>query len=313
METLRSVGGLSPDICNQFREPLGLQQPPTGVYYVFDRRGHAVYTVDPQGSASRKVVAIGGEGGRILEPSAFDVSADGRFVVADAPNGRERLQFFDVAGTWLSGFMLPGRATTRISINGLALGGVGTVAFLGNGVALNQPEAGGLITEYGLAGTPVRSIGLLRATGQEADRQLHLALNTGIPLPHPDGGYIFVFLAGPPVFHRYDARGTLVFERVIQGRELDPILEQMPKRWPRRSVDGNEVPLVVPTVRTAAVDPQGRLWVSFVQPFTYVFDASGEKIRTVQFRAAGILAPTSLAFGQKGRLLVTPGCYAFEP
>jgi hypothetical protein len=311
VEEVRAIGGLSPDVCNLFREPLGFQQTPAGVYYVFDRRGHAVYSIDPSGKAARKVVEIGGEGGRVLEPTAFDVAADGTFVVADAPNGRERLQVFDFAGTWLTGFSLPGRAQTRVSIGGLALNGVATLAFLGNGIALNQPETGALITEYGLAGTPVRSIGTLRATGHESDRQLHLAMNAGIPLPHPDGGYVFVFFAGAPVFRRYDARGALLFERVMQGRELDPVIEQMPKKWPRRDVDGTEVPLVVPTVRTAGVDPRGNLWVSFLTPFTYVFDRGGEKIRTVQFRAAGIMSPSSIAFSQTGRLLLTPGCYEF--
>jgi hypothetical protein len=71
------------------------------------------------------------------------------------------------------------------------------------------------------------------------------------------------------------------------------------------------VPLVPPVVRTAAVDPEGRLWVSFVLPYTYVYDAEGEKLRTVQFRAAGVIAATSLAFPGGGRVLVTPGCYEF--
>ncbi len=312
VDTLRSTGGLPPAICNVFREPLGFQQTAGGVYYVFDRRGHAVYSVDPEARGTRKVVEIGGEGGRVLEPSAFDLAPDGRFAVADAPTGRERLQVFDFAGTWITGFTLPGRATTRISVGGLALGGVSTLVFLGDGIVLNQPETGALITEYGLAGTPVRSMGALRATGHESDRQLHLAMNAGIPLPHPAGGYYFVFFAGAPVFRRYDARGILIFERVMQGRELDPVLDDMPKRWPRRTVDGAELPLVVPTVRTAAVDAAGNLWVSFLIPYTYVFDAEGEKWRTVQFRAAGIVVPTSLFFNQKGRLLVTPGCYEFS-
>lgn len=312
VETLRAVGGLPPEICNIFREPLGIQQTASGVYYVFDRRGHAVFSVDPEARGSRKVVEIGGEGGRLLEPSAFDLAPDGTFAVADAPNGRERLQVFDFAGNWISGFTLPGRATTRITIGGLALGGVSTLAFLGKRIALNQPETGALITEYGLAGTPLRNVGSLRSTGHETDRQLHLALNTGMPLPHPDGGYSFVFFAGAPVFRRYDAKGVLMFERVMQGRELDPALEQMPKKWPRRSVDGTELPLVIPTVRTAAVDGVGNLWVSFVLPFTYVFDSEGEKVRTVQLRAAGLVTPSSLFFNQNGRLLVTPGCYEFS-
>jgi hypothetical protein len=33
----------------------------------------------------------------------------------------------------------------------------------------------------------------------------------------------------------------------------------------------------------------------------------------VQFRAAGMLEPTSLFFAHSGRLLVTPGCYEFQP
>ena len=309
--TLKSVGGLPPATCNVFRDPVALQQTAAGTYYVFDRRDHAVYSVPRGGRDPVKIVDIGGEGGRLLEPTAFDLGANGTFAVADAPRGQERLQVFDGAGKWIAGFFLPGRAQTRVSVSGLALGGVSTLAYLGNGIALNQPETGALITEYGLSGTPVRSIGTLRSTGHESDRQLHFAMNTGIPLPHPDGGYYFVFLSGTPVFRRYDAKGGLVFERVIQGRELDPVVQQMPKKWPRRTVDGTELPLVVPNVRTAAIDGAGNLWVAFLTPFTYVFDGTGEKIRTVQFRAAGLIAPSSFFFTAKGTLLVTPGCYEF--
>ena len=97
----------------------------------------------------------------------------------------------------------------------------------------------------------------------------------------------------------------------MQGRDLDPIVAALPQRWPRRTVDAREAPLVPPIIRTAAVDPQGALWVSFVLPFTYVFDADGEKVRTVQFRAAGVVAPSSLSFPARNRLLITPGCYEF--
>jgi hypothetical protein len=64
-------------------------------------------------------------------------------------------------------------------------------------------------------------------------------------------------------------------------------------------------------VRAAAVDPGGRLWVSFVVPYTYVHDGLGEKIRTVQFQAAGLVSPSSLHFPSPGRVLVTPGCFEF--
>ena len=37
----------------------------------------------------------------------------------------------------------------------------------------------------------------------------------------------------------------------------------------------------------------------------------GEKVRTVQFQAAGLVAPNSLHFPSPDRLLVTPGCFEF--
>jgi hypothetical protein len=311
VETLRSVGGLPFEIVGGFREPLGYQRTADGDQFVFDRRGHAVFGVDAAGTASRKLVAIGGETGRVIEPSAFDLGPDGTFVVADAPNGRERLQFFAADGRFLSGFFLPGRATARVTLGTLSLSGVGTLQYTGRSVLISQPETGGLMTEYGLGGTPVRTIGQLRETGHEADRELHLALNAGIPLADPTGGYWFVYLAGPPAFARFDARGTRLFHRVIQGREVDPLVAAIPDAWPRRPVDGTEIPLVAPLVRTAAVDPAGRLWVSFVVPYTYVYDALGEKVRTVQFQAAGVVAPASLSFAGTGRVLVTPGCFEF--
>ena len=250
---------------------------PSGQQFVFDRRGHTVYGIDAAGATSRKLVAIGGEAGRVIEPTAFDAAADGTFVVADAPNGRERLQFFSADGQRLSGFFLPGRATPRVTLGSLSLSGIGTLQYTGRSVLISQPETGGLMTEYGLAGTPVRTIGRLRRTGHEDDRELHLALNAGIPLADPAGGFWFVFLAGTPAFSRFDATGALLFHRAMQGLEIDPSVAAIPDDWPRRAVDGTEIPLVSPSIRTAAVDAAGRLWVSFVVPYTYVFDAARRK------------------------------------
>ena len=313
VEVLRSVAALAPDVVGLFREPIGFKQTANGDFYVFDRRAHAVYRVDEGGRTSRKLVEIGAEEGRVIEPSAFDVAVNGSFAVADSPNGRERVQLFDAAGVRTGGFLLPGRGAARVVLGSLSLNGVGTLSHTGRTIVMSQPDSGWLVTEYGLAGTPMRTVGQLRRTGQEADRQLHLALNAGIPIPDSTGGFYFVFMAGPPAFRKYDAGGELVYERAIQGREIDPVVAAMPTRWPRRTDGDGELPMVSPTVRTAAIDGAGRLWVSFVVPFTYVYDADGEKVRTVQFRGAGIVAPSSLSFTAQGRLLITPGCYEFTP
>jgi len=65
-------------------------------------------------------------------------------------------------------------------------------------------------------------------------------------------------------------------------------------------------------VRSFNNDRDGNLWISLVVPYTYVYDSTGDKRRTLQFRAAGIVTPTSFFFTRDRRVLVTPGCYAFE-
>ena len=311
IEVLKAINSLAPHVVGLFREPIGFKQTANGEYYVFDRRGHTVYAVNQAGTTASKLVQIGAEDGRLIEPSAFDVAFNGSFAVADAPNGRERVQIFDAGGVRTGGFLLPGRGASRLVLGTLSLSGVATLTFNGKLMLMSHPETGWLFTEYTLTGVPIRSIGQLRKTGHEADRDLHLALNAGMPIADPKGGFYFVFMAGQPMFRKYDARGELVYERVMQGREVDPVVAAIPDRWPRRA--SGELPLVAPAVRTAAVDQSGRLWVSFVHPYTYVFDGNGEKIRTIQFRGAGIVSPSSLWFNADGRLLVTPGCYEFMP
>lgn len=265
VEILKAVGSLAPHVVGLFREPIGFQQTLLRDYYVFDRRGHTVYRVNEAGDAATRLVQIGAEDGRVIEPSAFDAAANGSFAVADAPNGRERIQIFDAGGVRTGGFLLPGRGQSRLALGSLALSGVATLSYAGRALLMSHPESGWLMTEYGPTGLPLRSVGQLRRTGHEADRDLHLALNSGLPLADPTGGYYYVFLAGPPMFRKYDAKGELVYERVIQGREIDPLVAAIPDRWPRRG--GGELPLVAPTIRTAAVDPSGRLWISFVLPY----------------------------------------------
>ena len=70
---------------------------------------------------------------------------------------------------------------------------------------------------------------------------------------------------------------------------------------------------MTPSILAAAVNDKGELWISLAVPFTYAYDKDGDKIRTVQFQAAGLISPTSLSFAPDGRLLVTPGCFEFDP
>ena len=312
-ETLRPVAALPAHVTGKFEEPSGFQQSPTGEYFVFDRRSHTVWAYKPGAEAPRKIIAIGSEPGRVLRPTAFDFAPDNTFVLADAPFGQERIQIFSAGGTTLSAFSLPGRGgVPRLTIGNYVLNGVGSIEYTGSSILISQPESGALVTEYAVDGRVKRTFGELRRTGQEADAELHVALNVGLPLAAPDGSFYFVFLAGVPMFRKYDAAGTLVYERHVEGLEIDELLRTLPTTWATRRPKEGEAAMVVPSVRTAGVDRGGQLWISLRPPYTYVYDASGDKRRVVQFRAAGALSPASLSFTRDDRVLVSPGCYAFS-
>ena len=312
-ELLRSTGGLPASITGSFREPLAYQQTDDGRSFVFDRRSHAVYTI--AGGTATKLIEIGAEPGRVIDPTAFAIDpADGTFVIADAPLRQQRIQVFTATGSRMAGFTLQTKEVARVTLDTVVLNGVGSIQFTGRSLFINQPETGALISELSLFGEPLRAFGDLRKTGQEADRDVQLAFNSGFPLIDPAGGFYFVFSAGVPAFRKYDANGKLLFERHIEGLEVDEYLRNLPGAWPkRRNGDGDLLPFVPPAIRTAAVDRAGSLWISLMQPVTYVYDATGEKVRTVQVKGAAVFAPSSLFFAKDGRVLVTPGCYEFRP
>jgi hypothetical protein len=310
-EVLRSIGAVPAYVAGRFRAPTGFQQSASGQYFVFDRRAHIVYGLDPEQSSAWEIVHIGGEDGRIIDPTAFAVEPNGTFVVADAPNNRERIQIFTSAGFRIGGFLLPGRLKPRVMIENAVLNGIGSLQYTGTSILMSQPETGALITEYELSGGVNRTVGRLRRTGHEEDHELHLALNSGIPLVDPAGGFYFVLQTGEPVFQKYDAAGQLVFERHVEGREIDALVAALPTKWPTRKTTDGELPLVTPTIRTAAVDRAGNLWIAFVVPYTFVYDRDGDKVRTVQFHAAGVVTPSSLFFGKNGKILVSPGLFEF--
>lgn len=313
VETLHASGALPAHIADAFQDPAAYQQADNGTSYVFDRRAHAVYSIS--GGVVKKIVNIGSEPGHIIDPSAFAIDpADETFVVADAPLRRQRIQIFNAEGGRIGGFTLAEREVARVTFDNVVLNGIGSIQFTGHSVLLSQPETGGLADELDFYGRTLQAFGNLRRTAHEDERDLHLALNSGIPLVDPTGGFYFVFNTGVPVFRKYDAHGRLVFERHIEGPELDDYVRTLPTVWPKRTTaDGDLLPFVSPAIRAAAVDRQGRLWVALMQPYTYVYDTHGEKIRTVQFKGAAVLAPNSLFFTKDGRVLVTPGCYEFKP
>ena len=312
VDTLQAIGGLPAHIAGAFTDMGACEQTPAGDYFVFDRRAHAVFTIPAPFEAAREIVRIGAESGRLLRPTAFALADDGSFVVADAPGGKARIQVFLTSGASVGGFLLSTRDVPTMVMDNFLRSGIASLAYTGKSIVISQPELGALVSEYAMDASPLRSFGELRPTGHEQDNELHLALNSGIPIVNPLGGYYFVFLGGTPLFRKYDARGALLFERHIEGVQVDEYLRSMPTSWPRRRTEDGTIPIVQPGIRAAAADLDGNLWVSLRSAYTYVYDAGGDKRRIVQFKGTGITTPASFFFTRDGRVLITPGCYVFR-
>ena len=310
--TLSPVAALPAHIAGSFLELTSCQQAASGEYFIFDRRAHSVYVAPAGLDAARKLIEIGAEPGRVLDPSTFDLAPDGTFLVADAPSNSPRVQIFVASGSTLRGFRLPGRPVPRVTFGTLVLNGIAAVEYTGRAIFISQPENGALITEYDIDGQPRRSFGELRRTGHEADTHVHLAMNSGLVIANPAGGFYFVFLSGVPQFRKYSDEGRLLFDRHIEDVELDRFVQALPTTWKRQKTEDGAIPLVLPSVLAAAADRRGNLWVSTAAGMTFVYDANGDKRRVVQFRAAGMISPTSMSFTSANRLVVTPGCYAFD-
>jgi hypothetical protein len=313
-DVLTPIGGLPPNLVGQMRSPSAFVQTSDGKYIVFDQRGQQVYGVDAAKKVLKKLVAIGPSDGEILNPTGFAYSANKTFTIVDQPAKYERVQTFYEDGTPLSRYQRwpSPNGALRVNGNGGLFGGLTAIAALGRNLVTAAQASSDSLTdlmhEIDADGNVVRRIGSVRATGQDADPGLRRALNAGIPVVAPDGSVYFVFTTGVPMFRKYSAAGELLFERHIEGPELDVIIQSLPTVW---STAKGQMPVVTSTVTTAAMDPAGRLWISLGGPFTYVYDASGDKIRTVQFRGTELMTPTHFFFTSDGRVLVTPGCYEF--
>jgi len=315
VDVLTAVGGLPPNIVGQLRDPAAFVETPDGRFLVLDRRAQVVFVIDAAKTTLKRLVNIGPSDGEILRPLAFVSGPERTFSILDNPGNYERVQTFHDTGTPLSVFRrFPSSDDAlRVNVDAMLSSGFGAIAAIGRELLTQIPDGAALMSQLNAEGHITRRIGVLRPTGHERDPELHRALNTGIPLVAPDGSLYFVFTAGVPMIRKYSSSGTLIYERHVEGPELDPTLQALPTEWPRRKIEGREFPNVTSTVATAAIDHSGRLWISLaVVPVTYVYDTDGSRMRTVQFRGAGVILARSFFFTRNQHVLVTPGCYEFD-
>ena len=86
VEILRSTGGVPAHIAGTFRQPMAFQETDAGQRFVFDRRAHAVYTID--GDAAKKIIQSEGDNAK-----------------QEVHNQLDELQKFAASGSTLTGLL----------------------------------------------------------------------------------------------------------------------------------------------------------------------------------------------------------------
>ena len=203
----------------------------------------------------------------------------------------------------------------QVILGNYAVTGISSLQFTGGSIFVSEPERGSLITEYSAPGTPQRTIGRLRDTGYEQERDLHLALNAGLPLDRSDRRLLLRLPHRTADVPEVTTRTASCCSSVTsKGARSTICWPRSRRRWPTRRIEDREVPFVQPMIRTAAVDPHGTALgvdgraasrMCTTRTATRRGPSNSARPESSARRACSSRAP--------GHILVTPGCYEFDP
>jgi hypothetical protein len=270
-----------------------------GKYILSDFKGHRILVVGDNMQVEKEFGRIGSGPGRLFHPGSLDVAGDGTIYVQDG--GNERIVKFTSDGHHLGDLPLSDFA-------GFAVGPR-------NELYLGQPEEGHLITVYSSSGKKLRSLGQLKKFSEiygpefaEKDLPYKTAFNR-VRLSTDADGNIYVSFMLTPLLQKYSPAGELLFERRLEGPEIDRLMAAIQKqKYIGTMSDGADA-------RIVALDPviepsSGNILVPLVDGSIYLADRDGKRLNFLRPQA---MQPTDESFypfaaglGAKGELLVSP-------
>lgn len=270
-----------------------------GKYFLTDIAGNRLLVVKNNMEVEREFGRIGSAPGRLFHPGYLDIGGDGTVFVEDG--GNERIVKFDQKGHYAGEFRMN-------AFQGMAVD-------TQNQLYVGQPEEGNLITVYSSTGTKLRSFGQLKKYSEiygEANRDKDVAYKTAlnrVRLATDKDGNLYVSFMIVPLIQKYSPDGTLVFERRLEGLELDQLMEAIQKRrFIATKVDGVDVRIIA---LDPVIDPaNGNIMVPLVDGSIYVADRDGNKLSLLRpawtSRGDGTFYPFIAGLGANGEFMVTP-------
>lgn len=270
-----------------------------GKYFLTDIDGNRILIVNERMELERDFGRIGSGPGRLFHPGYLDVGPDGTVFVEDS--GNERIVKFDQGGNYLGELRLPAHL-------GLAVGAQ-------NELYLGDPYEGHLVSVYSSSGQKLRSFGQLKKYSDvygpafsDKDAPYTIAFNR-VRLSTDKEGNVYVSFMLTPLIQKYRPDGTLLFERRLEGSEIDQLMDAIQKtKYISTRGDGADARIVA---LDPVIDPaNGNLMVPLVDGSIYVADREGKKIALLRPGWTspgnnGLFRPFVAALGAKGELLIT--------
>jgi hypothetical protein len=274
----------------------------SGGVVVYNADGARAGVIPPMSAApaaakasARPEESRGAAAAALLFPSDFDVTSDGRIVIAD--RAANALKFYDAAGALVQTVSAPAPSS-------VAALSEGEVAVTSSAFA-SAPSYGGLrlISVYDKSGRMVRSFGDLVELASRRD--LNRFLNFGRVSSDASGAlyYAFSFLPEPTV-RRYDRFGYVSLEINLTSPDLQP-QSQAVRREIKRQDEKGGAPRMNPVISALGVDAEAHdFWLALGNLLLHL-DAEGTRIASYRaYTADGARVEPAAIVVERDRLLL---------
>jgi hypothetical protein len=261
-------------------------------YLVLSSRsaGVAVYNQDGQRMGTIPPAAASANGkpapSTLQFPSDFDITSDGRIVIAD--RAANALRFYDSAGALVQSISTP----TPGSIAALP---EGEVAVVSSAFATPRNQASYLITVYNASGGVARTFGDFIDLASRTD--LNRFLNIGRVSSDASGALYYAFTYHPePTVRKFDRFGYSSLEISITSLDVQPVAQAVRREIKRQDDKGGGAPHTMTIINALGVDPESHeFWLALGNVILHLNRDGGQIAAYRAYSADGIrLEPVAI-------------------
>ena len=253
---------------------------------VYNMDGQRIGTMPPTGTpAAAESSGAKPVSSALQYPSDFDITSDGRLVVAD--RAANALRFYDASGVLVQSIATPAPSSVAALPEG-------EVAVVSSALTLPRDQALRLITVYDKAGRLARTFGDLVELASRSD--LNRFLNIGRVSSDPSGSLYYAFTFHPePNVRKYDRFGYASLELSVTSLDIQPAAQAVRREIKRQDEKGG-APRMKTVINALGVDPVTQhLWLALGNVVLH-FDREGTQIAAYRaYSAEGVrLEPVAI-------------------